>query len=208
MSPTLKARQSKGFGPGSNAASLNNLRFATNHQLRLKADPECRKSPMISLEDVRWSNMTGGYKTPLDPRPLLERLRTDSDTTEVWQELWEELHHQGDVGDASFAAVPFIVRSYRERGVIDWNTYSIIAIIELARKEGKNPDVPLWIADDYFQAIRELAEIGTTEILQARTTEDAQAILSVIAIERGLRNYGRFLMNYSEDELLDIQSRI
>lgn len=163
---------------------------------------------MINLEDVRWSNMTGGYKTPLDPRPLLKRLRTDSDTTAVWHELWEELHHQGDVGDASFAAVPFLVRSYRERGVIDWNTYAIIAIIELARKEGKNPDVPLWIADDYFQAIRELAEIGTTEILQARTTEDAQAILSVIAIERGLRNYGRFLVNYSEVELLDIQSRI
>jgi hypothetical protein len=162
---------------------------------------------MISLKDARWSNMTGGYKTPFDPRPSLKRLETDSDTTEVWQELWEELHHQGDVGEASFAAVPFLVRSYRERGVLDWNTYAIVAIIELARKEGKNPDVPRWIADDYFQAIAKLAEIGTTEVLQAETAEDVRAILSVIAIEKGLRVYGRFLVNYSEDELMEIETK-
>lgn len=163
---------------------------------------------MINLEDVRWLNMTGGYKTPLDPRPLLKRLGADSDTKEVWQELWNELHHQGDVGDASFAAVPFLVESYRERGVIAWNTYAIVAIIELARREGKNPDVPRWIADDYFHAIGELAKIGTTEVLQAETPEDVRAILSVIAIEKGLRAHGRFLVNYSEDELLDIESRV
>jgi hypothetical protein len=162
----------------------------------------------MNLEDVRWSNLTGGHKAPLDPRPLLKRLGTDIDTTMVWQELWGELYHQGDVGDASFAAVPFLVSCYRERGVIDWNTYAIVAIIELARKEGENPDVPQWIADDYFQSIRKLAEIGTTEILQAETGEDVRAILSVIAIEKGLRIYGKYLVNYSEVELLDIQSRI
>jgi len=163
---------------------------------------------MISLEDSRWLNMTGGYKAPLDPRPLLKRLGTDSDTTEVWQELWNELHHQGDVGDASFAAVPFLVRISHERGVIDWNTYAIVAIIELARTEGKNPDVPEWIAEDYFQAIRKLAEIGTKEVMQAEAADDVCAILSVIAIEKGLRTHGKFLVNYSEAEMIDIESRV
>lgn len=163
---------------------------------------------MISLEDARWSNMTGGYKMPFDPRPLLKRLETDSDTTDVWHELWDELHHQGDVGDASFATVPFLVKCYRERGVLDSNTYAIVAIIELARKEGKNPDVPRWIADDYFQAIRILAEIGATEVLKAEAAEDVCAILSVIAIEKGLRAHGKFLVNYSEEELIDIESRV
>ena len=145
---------------------------------------------------------------PFDPRPLLKRLETDSDATEVWHELWEELHHQGDVGEASFAAVPFLVKSYRERGVLDWNTYAIVAVIELARRDGKNPDVPRWIADDYFLAIRKLAEIGTTEIPQAESAEDVRAILSVIAIEKGLPMHGKFLVNYSEDELTDIESKI
>jgi hypothetical protein len=164
--------------------------------------------PMISLEDVRWLNMTGGYRSPLDPRPLLKRLETDSDTTGVWHELWDELHHQGDVGDASFASVPFLVESYRQRGVLDWNTYAIVAIIELARKEGKNPDVPRWIADDYFEAIGKLAAIGTTEVLRAEADEDVRAMLSIIAIAKGLRIHGKLLVNYSEDELLDIASGI
>jgi len=163
---------------------------------------------MISLEDTRWSNMTGGYKMPFDPRPLLRRLETERDTAGVWHELWEELHNQGDVGDASFAAVPFLVRIYQERGVIDWNTYAIVAIIELARTEGKNPDVPEWIAEDYFHAIRRLAEIGTKEVMQAEAADDVCAILSVVAIEKGLRTHGKFLVNYSEAEMMDIESRV
>lgn len=163
---------------------------------------------MISLEDARWLKMTGGYKAPLDPRPLLKRLDTDRDTAEVWQELWDELHHQGDVGEASFAAVPFIVETYQRRAGLAWNAYAIVAIIELARKEGNNPDVPQWISDDYFQAIGKLAEIGTTEVLNAETEEDVRAILSIIAINKGLRIHGKFLVNYSEDELIDIESKV
>ena len=156
---------------------------------------------MISLEDTRWSNMTGGYRTSFDPRPLLKRLKSDGDTKRVWHELWDELHHQGDVGEASYVAVPFLVENYCERRVIDWNTYAIVAIIELARKEGKNPDVPQWFANDYFQAIRRLAEIGSSEVLRAETAEDVRAILSIIAINKGLRKHGSFLVNYTEDEL-------
>jgi len=163
---------------------------------------------MISLEDARWSNMTGGYRMPSDPRPMLRRLETEHDTARVWQELWEELHHQGDVGEASFAAVPFLVRSYQERGVIDWNTYAIVAIIALARTQGMNPDVPEWIANDYFQAIRKLAEIGTKEVMEAEAADDVRAILSVIAIEKGLRTHGRFLVKYSEAEMIGIESRV
>ena len=162
--------------------------------------------PMISFEDSRWALMTGGYRTPFDPRPLLKRLETDSDTSAVWHELWEELHHQGDVGEASFAAIPFLVDICCERGFIDWNTYAIVAIIELARKRGTNVDVPPWIAIDYFQAIQKLATIGTKEILHAKASEDSRAILSVIAIEKGLRSHAELLVLYSEDELTEIIS--
>lgn len=161
---------------------------------------------MISLEDARWSSMTGGYKMPFDPRPLLKRLETDSETTQVWHELWEELHHQGDVGEASFAAVPFLVDACRKRGDLNWNTYAIVAIIELARKNGTNPDVPGWIAEDYFQSIENLAEVATTRVLRAETPEDVRAMLGIIAIAKGLRIHGRFLVDYSENELIEIES--
>jgi len=55
-------------------------------------------------------------------------------------------HHQGDVGEASYAAVPHPVRIYHKRAVIDWKTYAIVAVIELARDERKNPEIPQWLS--------------------------------------------------------------
>ena len=46
------------------------------------------------------------------------------------------------------------------------------------------------------------------EIWRTEDPEAVRAILSVIAIAKGLRTHGRFLVEYSEDELLDIESRL
>src|SRR4051812_37118099 len=106
---------------------------------------------MLDFNDDRWSTLKGGYRIPFDPRPLLKRLEVESDTKVVWEELWRELHHQGDVGEASYAAVPHLVRIYRQRKRTDWNTYAMVTVIELAREEGSNPPVPEWLSQDYFQ---------------------------------------------------------
>ena len=162
---------------------------------------------MLSLDDPRWANLTGGYKVLFDPRPLLVQLQTTRDTAKIWLTLWEELHHQGDVGEASYAAVPQLVRIYRNRGVVDWNTYAIVAIIESARTERQNPRIPEWLEEEYFCAIRELAETGATEIFKAEDMDTVRAILSEIAIARGLRAHARLLINYTDDELLDLEYR-
>jgi hypothetical protein len=156
---------------------------------------------MLSLDDNRWTTMHGGYKMPFDPRPLFARLEAGLETEAVWSELWNELHHQGDVDEASYAAVPHLVRIYRKRAVADWNIYAMVAIIDLARACGSNPGVPEWLAKDYFGAITELAEIGATEVLTTDDTETVRAILGVIAIAKNLRTYGELLVKYSEDEL-------
>ncbi|MGD0890858.1 MAG: hypothetical protein ABR923_04940 [Terracidiphilus sp.] len=81
----------------------------------------------------------------------------------------------------------------------------MVAIIELARGEGTNPEVPEWLSGDYFSAIQKLASIGAGEVLTAGSPETACAILSVIAIAKGLRVHGKFLVNYSEDEMLNFE---
>lgn len=169
----------------------------------------CGRFPhMLSLlDDSRWNNLTGGYRTKCDPRLLLAKLENGQDTATAWCELWDALHHQGDVGEASYASVPHIVRIHRKCGPSDWDTYAIVAIIELARLRGNNPELPNWLAGDYLRAIQELAEIGATEISQTEEAEAVRAILSVIAIAKGLLTHGRFLVEYSEGELLDIESR-
>jgi len=160
---------------------------------------------MLSLNDKRWQNLDGGYRTRFDPRPLFSKLEANKDTKAVWHELWEGLHHQGDVGEASFAAVPHLVRIYRQQGTFDWNTYGIVGTIELGRGQRKNPQVPKWLEEAYFKAIRDLAEIGATEVLQAKSAEDIRAILSILALATGARTHARFLLNYSDEELLEME---
>jgi hypothetical protein len=162
---------------------------------------------MLEMEDERWTELRGGYRMPFDVRPLLRKLSDGEDDAGTWTALWDELHHQGDVGEASYAAVPHLVNIYRQRGILDWNIYAIVAIIDLARNMGLNPDVPDCLKISYFNAIEELARIGSVEILQASDSETARAILSILAIAKGLRSFGRFLVSYSEDELSDIETR-
>ena len=162
---------------------------------------------MFSLNDERWYQLTGGYKTPFDPRPALAKLSKLQDEVGAWEELWEELHHQGDVGDASYAAIPELVRIHRIGGIARWNTYSMAAIIDLARTERGNPEVPEWLREDYFRAIQELAEMGAREIWSAEDSETIRAILSVIAIGKGLRTHAKFLIGYSEQEMSTFESR-
>jgi hypothetical protein len=159
---------------------------------------------MLSFDDPRWTELEGGYRMPFDPRPLLQKLERSEELDSVWKELWSELHHQGDVGEASFAAVPHIVRICRDRGLLDWNVYAIVSIIELARGPGRNPDVPDWLKNDYLSAIRDLSKNGISELPRVDDQDTVCAILSVLAIEKGLRTHARFLINYSDDELLEM----
>jgi hypothetical protein len=61
---------------------------------------------MLDLDDKRWEDLKGGYRIRFDPRPLLLKLESGTDSEVVWRELWGGLYHQGDVGEASYAAVP------------------------------------------------------------------------------------------------------
>ena len=133
------------------------------------------------------------------------RLESQQDIAATWEELWEELHHQGDVGDASYAAVPELVRIRRNGGGADWNLYAMVAIIELARTEPQNPELPDWLREDYLRSIQELAQMGTRDIWSAEDAESKRAILSIIAIAKGLRTHGKFLVAYSDDELLELE---
>ena len=71
--------------------------------------------------------------------------------------------------------------------------------------ESQNPELPDWLRDEYCGSIQELAEMGPKDILSAEESETRRAILSVIAIATGLRTHGKFVVEYSEDELLKME---
>ena len=159
---------------------------------------------MLSFDDPRWTDLEAGYRTPIDLRPLLRQLETASDPQSAWDSLWEEMYHQGDVGAGSYVAVPHLVRIHLERGAVDWNTYALVASVEVARGVRDNPDVPDWARPDYEAALRQLATTGLAELPRAATPEATRSILAVVAIMFGARTHGRLLIEYSDEEAADL----
>ena len=66
----------------------------------------------MTLDDKIWSGCEGGYRYIYDASIPLKRFEKTNDPiviSEIWNEFWNELHHQGDVGLASYWALPQIV---------------------------------------------------------------------------------------------------
>ena len=116
------------------------------------------------LTDPKWEGLEGGYRIPYDPRPSLSKLASGIEVAEAWKEIWNELHHQGDVGEASYAAVTALVDLYSSGRQSDWNLFSLSATIEIERHRKSNPPLPHWLSEDYERAWRKLAELALTKL--------------------------------------------
>lgn len=154
----------------------------------------------LDLEDDRWGTFLGGYRVPYDPRRALRALEKDENVADAWNELWEELHHQGDLGEASFAAVPHRVRIHELRSVPDWNTYALVATIELARDAPRNPCIPSELQISYDIAWNRLFEIGLRELKSAEEPTLTTSIIAVLAIAKRLRSLAQLAAGFTEDE--------
>lgn len=117
---------------------------------------------MIPLDDSRWEQLDGGYRIPYNAAVPLKKLHlanTDEEFDSIFKELWNELHHQGDVGLASYFAVPHIIRIAKEKELINQNVFSLIASIEVHRHKN-NPVIPEEFEQDYLNSIqKELPEL-------------------------------------------------
>ncbi|MDX8531590.1 hypothetical protein RFM41_09475 [Mesorhizobium sp. VK25A] len=149
----------------------------------------------MDLKDERWSDLRGGYKVVYDPRPALRALALRYDDKSLWDQLWEELHHQGDVGDASYAAIPEIVRISAEHVPANWATYGLAAVIEEARRTNeRNPPIPDWVEPHYRSAWQTLFHLALRDL--ANTTDEATVIfaLAIVAFHHGQVSLARMTM--------------
>ncbi|MCI0608201.1 MAG: hypothetical protein L0Z71_03965 [Anaerolineae bacterium] len=156
---------------------------------------------MLSFEDQRWTTLKGGYHVPYDPRPALMRLEAEESVVVTWKELWNELHHQGDVDDASYAVVPHLVRIYVAKSNIDWNFYAIVSTIEIERHRRKNPSLPDWLAEDYFQAWNELVRLALRDFPKVQTDVEVKTILGALAIAKKQLKLAALISNFDDAEI-------
>jgi hypothetical protein len=117
----------------------------------------------------------------------------------VWDELWNELHHQGDVGVASYAAIPQLVRISEARRKFDWNLYALTATIEIERHRKSNPLLPEWLAPSYKVAWDGLVNLALSDLAGKPDELTLRSALSVVALGRGDLKLGA-LLNYAETD--------
>lgn len=158
-------------------------------------------SKMLKLDDSRWNGLEGGMRIPYDPRPALARLESGSDPKPVWEELWANLQHRGDVGQASYATVPHLVRIVAAREFEDWNLFALASTIELERLSLGNPSLPDWLAGSYERAWEQLFEMARNALSGADDSVTFRCLLATIAIAKGDHRRGRILLDFDDDEL-------
>ncbi|MEP7075623.1 MAG: hypothetical protein ABI878_07400 [Acidobacteriota bacterium] len=153
---------------------------------------------MLSLDDPQWKKFKGGYRLPYDVSIPLRKLEAGEN---VWNEFWNELHHQGYVDEASYAAVPHLIRIANSSPRRDWNLYSLVAIIEVERHRRSNPPVPAWLQPDYDSAWRKLGELALIDLKSTQDELIIRSTLAVFAIWRGAIKLGALLIDLDLSEI-------
>ena len=160
---------------------------------------------MIELHDPRWEKLSHAYGSAADTPELLRQLagatgpniRYDSDP---WFTLWSSLCHQGDVYEASYAALPHIVEiACTAKSAIDCSFFQLPAAIEIARHGGKGPPVPVDLATAYNDAVSRLTECVA---LHRHEDWDQPALLSAVsalAVAKGHHRVAEAIMDLDDD---------
>lgn len=160
----------------------------------------------MELTDKIWQELEGGYRVPYDVSVPLRRLEqaNDSDTiNKIWEELWNELHHQGDVGLASYLAVPQLARIGKLKGLFDWNLLGICSVIEQQRHLGDNPTLPIEFHDYYNKGLDYLRRFILDNIDRDLDHTTFLIALSTLATCSGRIKFGKAILKLEDKDILD-----
>lgn len=150
------------------------------------------------MED-EWETLLGGYKVPYDPRDAILRLESVPMDESAWGELFENLHHQGDLGEASYASIPMLVDVFQDKPR-NWRFYCLISLVESERCRGTNPSVPVWLYDTYTNAIKIAKELALIDLETSTDRELIQCAMAVVAFAADSWPLGALLLNADKDE--------
>lgn len=143
------------------------------------------------------TELLDAYGEPFDPRPVIARWRLGEEDGPT-QELWERLYHQGEVGSASFAAIPDLVELIASSTQPDWNAYAILASVEEARTIG-DAMIPLSLADAYAEAWTTAQSLALQHLAHASEDKLVCSLLAVIAHAKGQHSLAAIAL-CTEDE--------
>lgn len=160
---------------------------------------------MIELGDPRWEKLSHAYGSAADIPELLRQLASATGPkirydSEPWFTLWSSLCHQGDVYDASYAALPHIVEiACNAKGPIDFSFFQLPATIEIARHSKKGPPVPTDLANAYGDAVSRLTECVALHRHDDWDDSTLLSAASALAAAKGHHRVAEAIMNLDDD---------
>ena len=118
---------------------------------------------------------------------------------EIFKELWDNLHHKGHVGLASYLAVPQLVSICITKKSLDHNFIGLCVLIENRRLEEHNPELPIEYQDHYFES---LTQFEKYLLLNFKNITDQTALrlaLALFATVNGQPGLGKAIELLDED---------
>ena len=140
---------------------------------------------LLPLDDVRWSTYRDAYRTVYSPLGLIEGLLRDGATPTFWETVWADLHHQGDVGEASYALVPYLVHWQSLQPHLSEQVFHYCVTVALAQPENENPPIPQELQLSFELAIRQLPVLGNSLIRRGCPEEEVMGVAAATAIAVG-----------------------
>ncbi len=160
---------------------------------------------MLQLNDNKWKELEGGYRMPYDasiPLKKLEEAESTEEINSVFVELLDELHHQGDVGLASYFSVPHIIRIAKVKKLCDYNVFALVALIEIERHKD-NPVLPKEFEEAYLHSIQnEIPELIKQFSIEKWDLALTSAILSALAVSKGHIELADAILKMEDESLL------
>jgi hypothetical protein len=135
-----------------------------------------------------------------DVVPFLKKLASGSVSENNWNVLWDYLHHQGDVGEAPYAVVPYLVEYARVAEAIPWHVFGFTPVIELERTENRNPPVQRRSSCLTEQPSKSFPRIGFDRI-QAWGKDAFEPFMACVALSLSRRLHARAYLDMSESEI-------
>ena len=156
----------------------------------------------MELEDRNWGLLEGGYRIPYDASKPLRKLKgaeNANERQEIFDELWENLHQQGDVGMASYLAIPHLIDICIESKSLDWNFIGLCVTIENCRLNGENPELPSQYDDLYFGSLTKFEKYLSVNLKNISDRTAFRLTLSLLATVNGQPRLGKAIENLDED---------
>ena len=164
----------------------------------------------MDLNDQIWPTVEGGYRIPYDASVILKELEATSDNraiNHIFHELWDNLHHQGDVGVASYLSSIFLIDNCIRKNSLDWNYIGLCLVIEHCRRSDNNPELPDPYKDKYFNALSRFEEYLLNHFKAIDDPTSLRLTLAFFATMHNQFDLGRAIEEMDEDVLAEFLER-